>query len=231
MFRKYMVILTRKLGIYKWTVDKLTLLINKRKNYYFRKYAIEALTQADKAFQSVDSFIFLTFGTLLGAYREHDFIKYDNDIDVGFLATKKPDNLQQLLESFGFKKIKHYYFKEGNRVVIEAYTYKNVQLDFFSYYEDGDDYFCYWGKRHESKSAAEANESDGFPSMTSRVERSTFSKKEFKGQSFYMADKTAIWLEDIYGKTFMTPVKNWDADKYERRVAPYHERLYRKYFK
>ena len=43
----------------------------------FLKYGNETLLKAKKALESENLLFWLDYGTLLGAYREHDFIKHD----------------------------------------------------------------------------------------------------------------------------------------------------------
>lgn len=47
-----------------------------------RKEALADLLEIKKVFDHFNVPLFLTFGALLGAYRDKDFIKYDDDIDL-----------------------------------------------------------------------------------------------------------------------------------------------------
>lgn len=57
---------------------------------------LDALAQAIAGFERLfaaefDLPIYLTWGTLLGAVREHDFIGHDNDIDLAYLSAAQTD--------------------------------------------------------------------------------------------------------------------------------------------
>jgi len=47
-----------------------------------RKEALQDMLEIRKVFDSFDVPLFLTFGALLGIYRDKNFIKYDDDIDL-----------------------------------------------------------------------------------------------------------------------------------------------------
>ena len=112
IIRKIAVAITRKTGLYKWAVSVETKFSDKKKQHYFKKYGLEALIQADQAFRSVNSFIFLDFGTLLGAYRDKNFIAHDCDIDVGYLHDTAPENMPELLKSYGFEHKLQFYVNQ-----------------------------------------------------------------------------------------------------------------------
>lgn len=231
MIRKYLVYISQQLGLYSWVVKQDTRRREHKLKKAFDKYGLEALQQADKAFRSEGSFIFPTFGTLLGAYREKGFIPHDNDLDVGFLYEQRPHDVPGLLSKFGFQHEKQLYIKENNKVIEDVYSYKGVQIDFFTYFTTDEDMYCYITRRHEYKDWRKANETDGFPTELSWVNKTGFSEQSFLGLTLYMPDQTHQWLEDIFGASFMTPIKNWTAQNYVTRIKHHTERTYRKYFK
>ena len=226
--RKIAVAIAQKTGLYKWAVSVETKLSNKKKQRYFKKYGLEALVQADRAFRSVNSILFLDFGTLLGAYREKNFIAHDCDIDLGYLHDSAPENMPELLAAYGFKHKMQFYIKETGLIVEDRYTYKGVQVDFFPHFKSGTSFYCYLGRQHETKSPEEANRTDGFPCKLSWVDATDFSEYEFLGQKFYVPNNTAKWLESVYGADFMTPIKKKYEDSHV--VKTHTERIFRRYF-
>ena len=50
---------------------------------YFNAEAVELLQRFSEALNAEDITFWLEFGTLLGYYREHDFIKHDDYLDFG----------------------------------------------------------------------------------------------------------------------------------------------------
>ena len=77
--------------------------------------------------------IWLDFGTLLGFYRENDFISHDLDMDFGIII---PDfdvflkDEKYLLEN-GFSRTKEFYYDE--KLVELSYSYKGLNVDFIVY--------------------------------------------------------------------------------------------------
>jgi lipopolysaccharide cholinephosphotransferase len=55
------------------------------------------LSDMKKILDNAGQHFFLICGTLLGQQRENDFIKYDNDIDIGILASEYNEKLIALV--------------------------------------------------------------------------------------------------------------------------------------
>ena len=195
-----------------------------------RNSGLQMLREADIVLSQLGLKPFLTYGALLGAYREHGFISYDPDIDLGILAEDIPDNLHQKMAEAGFVLYKQGVLADRKTVFEETYIYKKLHLDIFYYFRDGDDLYSIIARKHETKEWKEANATDGFPCDRSYVPVSDFERRELLGLQIYMPVKTDEWLRAIYSDSYMTPIKNWDAKNYKTRIVHTSERSYRKYF-
>jgi phosphorylcholine metabolism protein LicD len=233
MIRKTLVLIFSKIGLYHVAVALDTKIQACRERRLLRRYGMEALVQADRALREAGSFMFLASGTLLGAYRDKNFIAHDSDIDVGILADRLPENLPEILAKYGFKHEKQLYFKDTGLLTEDVYSYKRLHVDFFVYFKENDDFYYYSAKRHEHKTWQEANRTDGFPCASSWVSASEFEEIDFLGKQLFTPVKTPQWLEETYGSTYMTPIKNW-GEKIEKtlrtRVKKETRRIYRRYF-
>lgn len=228
--RDFIVKITLKLGIYQQIVEIINRIKFNVQARRMRNSGLEMLHEADIVLSQLGLKPFLTYGALLGAYREHGFISYDPDIDLGILAEDIPDNLHQKMAEAGFVLYKQGVLADRKTVFEETYIYKKLHLDIFFYFRDGDDLYSIIARRHETKEWKEANATDGFPCDRSYVPASDFERREFLGLQIYMPVKTDEWLRAIYSDSYMTPIKNWEAKDYKTRIVHTSERSYRKYF-
>ena len=216
------------IGLYKPIVE----LINKAKFEIqarrMRKDGLNMLKAADDVFTKMGVRAFLTYGALLGAYREHGFISYDPDIDLGVLENELPVDLHERMEDAGFHLIRQNYIGTTGQVVEETYEYRKLHLDIFIYIREGDEFYSVIQRKHETKDWKEANATDGFPCDRSYVPVCEFERREFLGLNIYMPVDTDGWLRAIYSDSYMTPIKNWSAKDYKTRIVPTSERSYRR---
>lgn len=182
-------------------------------NDAFMKEATDVLRLYSDALLKNDLVFWLDFGTLLGYYRDHDFIKHDFDLDTGAWY-KDHEGIKDALEKAGFERVRHYYFQ--NRAGLEE-CYKHCDysttIDVFYYLKEDDKNFCFsfnplvsmTKKRHLNK-----------------VQKSTARKwthaeikpipAEFKGINVFVPDLTEDYLKSTYGESFMTPIPNFPVE-------------------
>lgn len=80
------------------------------------------------------------FGSLLGAYRDKDFIKNDFDFDFG-VYLKDSKRIYETLTRNGFKLIREFHVR-GENGLEQTYEYMGITVDFFYFYEQGDILVC-----------------------------------------------------------------------------------------
>lgn len=216
-----------KLGLYKPCVEMINRIKFEVQARRMRRSGLEMLREADKAFSEIGLKAFLTYGCLLGAYRDHGFISYDPDIDLGILADEIPANLNEHMAKHGFLLHRQIILADRKTIAETTYLYKGLHLDVFHYYREGADFYSIIQRKHETKEWKEANSTDGFPCDRSYVPESDFERRDFLGLQIWMPIKTHEWLTDIYSDSYMTPVKNWTKEGYVTRIVHTEERSYR----
>ena len=217
-----------KLGIYQYCVKIINSIKERKETKAVKKHGVAVLQMVSDILEKEGVRPFFYGGLLLGAYREHNFIPYDFDLDLGIFASERPDNIVQIMQRNGFKWVRQFYFKEDGRITVDQFVFNKVPVDFYYFYEVDDKTMAtYVSKRHEYKEWLEANETDGFPCDEDSTDTFTLSKKEFLGHYFYMPDNTEQFLKDLYGDDFMQPIKGWTQGTRKTRRSPYPIRQYR----
>jgi len=134
---------------------------------------------------------FLLFGTLLGAYREKDFIKHDKDIDIGIFLDSKNDLEDLVLQGvFAEKNIK--FFKDRGYSLQKGDSY----MDIYPFTMDGDEYRSLLGWEYNYRLKKKY-----FP--TERI--------EFVGEEFETISNIEDYLIEKYGENWRTPIKGISA--------------------
>lgn len=218
-----------KLGIYKPMVEIINRLKFELQARRMKRDGLAMLAAADKVFSDMGVKAFLTYGALLGAYRDHGFISYDPDIDLGIVAGNISETIHQVMAKAGFQPYRQVVMAGTEQVVEETYIYNKLHLDIFYYFREGNDFYSVIQRKHETKEWKEANATDGFPCDRSYVPACEFERREFLGLQIWMPVDTDGWLRAIYSDSYMTPIKNWNAkDGYVTRIIHTQERTYRK---
>lgn len=161
--------------------------------------------------------LWLDFGTLLGFYRENDFINHDLDMDFGIIINDYDDFLEKekYLIKKGFSRTKEFYYK--NRLVELSYSYKGLNVDFIVY-----------------RRKADVIESDTIFFMTNALWKPTryevynyslpFSELEehnFKAVEIKVPNNAREYLSKLYGEDFEVPNTNynWKENPIYKRVS------------
>lgn len=162
----------------------------------------------------------LQYGTLLGYYREHDFIPHDDDMDMGAYIKDAPA-IYEALTKAGFERVRHYHVK-NDWGLEECYRYKGILIDFFYFKEEGDIIYCY-GFTPKSFLSYLFHIGNKIPFKVIRTDSPNygFQKVEFKGAQVYVPNRTGEYLEAHYGPGFMTPDAQYNVFRTATDLHPY----------
>ena len=215
--------LANKFRASKWAIRLLGPLwyhIKYRRNKQdYKNNATEVLLHAKECFDKAGLFFWIDFGTLLGAYREKDFIKHDMDIDISMFS-KDIEVAKTAMLQGGFKLIRTFEVLDDPTGVEQTYIYKGVSLDIYFYIEDGDLMYCrtfFWQPEDDYRfgGAVEVSIRKWFCPNTG------FSTMLFKGQEFNVPKDIVKYLTMNYGTNFMKPDKKFNFVKQCRNFTTY----------
>ncbi len=177
-----------------------------------------------KALNEENLVFWLDFGTLLGYYRDHDFIKHDVDIDMGTYLTNAT-KVKEALERNGFKRVRHYYPVDHSGLE-EAYKFRHISIDVF-YYVKQDKIMHSTGYRPLSPiKKSSLLKPIPMKVMEYTLPYSGFHIVEYKGSHVYVPNDIVSHLKMNYGESFMTPNPQWNElkDSTNIRFYSYEER-------
>lgn len=214
--------LLKKIPLYKWYHAKNLKRINERvaiRNRYFLEEAEEVLRVFAAAMDASDILFWLEFGSLLGFYREHDFIKHDYDIDFGVFL-KDAEKVRNTLEEAGFKLIHLYQSSDGG--MEECYKYKHTFIDIFYFRKDKDCLYCnsFMLSDYNVLIRKIIRNKKCFVKRIN-IPNQSFIKTQFKGVDIYAPRDCKKHLEMHYGKDFMIPNSNFDYRKEATNITYY----------
>ena len=150
--------------------------------------------------------IWLDFGTLLGYYRENDFISHDLDMDFGVQVSsfEEFEVIEKNLINNGFNRTKEFYF---NKNLVElSYSYKGLNVDFIIYKKGND--------KVSSDTIFFMTNALGKPTRYEvyhyEIPFSDLKECEFKGKKVKVPANIQEYLRTLYGEDFETPNTNYN---------------------
>lgn len=179
----------------------------KLRSEYFRIEGNNLLKAVSTALNEAGITFWLEFGTLLGYYREHDFIPHDFDLDFGAFINDA-DKIRKTLTSNGIKLLRVY--TDNNGGIEECYIYKHTTFDIFYFKRTENGLACStYTRAPKSWIRSLLNRRKFFVKEVS-IPDNGFVHTEFKGCSVNVPADCEIHLKAHYGESFMTPDPNFD---------------------
>lgn len=148
----------------------------------------------------------LSSGTLLGYYRQCDFIVYSGDVDIGMWADDFRTELVELFSNNNLPLI--HQFGRPNDSFELSFLSGDMKLDIFFFYREHD---YYWNGGTQARTGRKFKYS--FPMFN-------LCWTEFVGQLLRIPCETESYIEANYGKEWFKPVKNWDWKSSPPNVRP-----------
>lgn len=201
--------------------DKFTQKVNKEIAEAYEKYGIEAIDIFDKCMNSNGFFYTLAFGSILGAIREHGFIKHDKDIDVYMWIEDYTPKIIEELQKVGFVWKTNFSVCSDKCGREDTFEYKGVHIDIFWMYPSLDEYpYCCDFLRKEGMGVNQR--------MPRRLEIPIV--KESRLEKFETLQlPVPVNAEEIcafrYGSDYMIPNPSWNWKRAKNSVVDWEEMI------
>lgn len=173
------------------------------------KYGYKALTHINEVSDKLNIDYWLMFGSLLGAYREHHFIKHDDDLDLAILSKNINQTFISSLEEKGFELSS---IKETNdkRFRMATFLYNGVVVDFYGFTFDDDSKEMITGFSSyplEGKTYADSKALNRYRCYLLHYKYEGLKNSSFGNIEVPIPINAEFILKGLYGESFMKPDK------------------------
>lgn len=187
----------------------------------FQKDGLELLTLFANTLNAAEIDYWLDFGTLLGYYREHDFIKHDNDLDFGAYI-EDAEKIRKVLISVGFELVRNYWVvgEDGKE---DCFRFNDSTVDVFYYKKNGNKLI---GNSFNPLKTVKLNEIIPFQVMQFIQPYSGLKRDLFLGVEVKVPKNADEYLRANYGDDYMIPNPkfNWMTDSPNLTTYSYNEK-------
>lgn len=182
---------------------------NYKRSKLLQQYGMEALRELYKVGNKVECEVIPIYGTLLGFYREHDFIAHDDDVDVTMDIKALSRNLFTQLENAGFK-FSHISRTSNGKGVSLSMSYKGLTCDITFGENVGEEFIIQCPVPQSGKSWSQTKQSNIFVSNKVVIPKwKEKIKTNIRGEEIIMPANANYILKSIYGEDFLTPKSNF----------------------
>lgn len=175
------------------------------------RYGLNALSKFDEIIRKHDKKYWLCFGTLLGAYREHTFIKHDDDIDIGMFDVDITVPLIEDLIEAGFT-FRYVFVENHYKGIHVSFYYKDLTFDIYSFHlsEDRKNMlgFVVWASDNDWNKISIMGRANVY---RVRVPYKGVKDISFMGLKLMVPQNDEELLKTLYGESFMTPIPGYKA--------------------
>ena len=189
----------------------------------YKKHGIEALQRFDECMKANGFKYTLAFGSVLGAIREHGFIKHDHDIDTWMWIEDDSPQLLPTLKEYGFTLVYHISVANGKYGKFYKIEYKGCDIDIFFIYPaiNKYPYCCDFVK-------VESNGMSYNQKLARRIEMPISRETKivpFEGLMLPVPSNAEELCVFRYGEHYMTPDPQWDWVKERKNLVEWTEML------
>lgn len=187
--------------------------IKEHRNDLFKKNGLEVLKKFDSCLTENGFPYTLAFGSMLGAVREHGFIKHDLDMDVAMWIEDRTPRLRDCLKKSGFSLVHELSVDDGGSGLEETYICDGVTIDIFYIYPAIDQYpyTCDFLAHSGSVSFEDSMKKYGciIPRRVQLPWKKEMTLVPFSGLSLPIPTNANEVLSFRYGEDYMIPNPHW----------------------
>lgn len=215
--KSFIVKLYKKTPFYKNKLKKKLEKIEVKKKLMsasFNKEAAHVLKKFSDALNAEGITFWLEFGTLLGYYREHDFISHDCDMDTGAYL-EDAERVNKVLTRAGFTRCRKFTILDEDGLE-ECYKHKDykttIDVMYFRKKESTKEMYCnLFNSVYDMSKESNQKREVPFTVMECYFPIMDFVKADFKGCQVNVPIDCAQHLAYHYGDSFMIPNPNFSG--------------------
>lgn len=185
---------------------------SKRDAKYLQKNGLETLILIKRILNEMNIEFWLDTSTLLGAIREKNFIKGDNDLGLGIELKNYSECIEKKFEQNGIKLIREFSIDNKKYGLEQTYIYKGVEIDIFyhTYFNGKTKYHSFIFNEESPKEYIVKEAIFPFEGLI---------EFEFLGEIFKIPKNYKEYTAVKYGNDYMTPNPNWTmADEKNTKI-------------